>query len=210
MAVRLNLAALRGTAGAVPPLLHTLTGTPTTPGAAPAAAQWRGRLAGLAADEREGALLDLVRDAVATVLGHSDPTAVHGERAFNDLGFDSLTAVELRNRLATSTGLRLPATLIFDHPTSRALARYLDGALPQDGAPTGVPILAELDRFEATLATLAPDHPDQPRIATRLRAVLARWDDRPVAAVPDPDSGLADDAADDEVFDFITNELGIS
>ncbi|WP_217201413.1 type I polyketide synthase [Streptomyces buecherae] len=210
LAVRLNLAALRGTAGAVPPLLHTLTGTSTTPGAAPAAAQWRGRLAGLAADEREGVLLDLVRDAVATVLGHSDPTAVHGERAFNDLGFDSLTAVELRNRLATSTGLRLPATLIFDHPTSRALARYLDGALPQDGAPTGVPVLAELDRFEATLATLAPDHPDQPRIATRLRAVLARWEDRSVAAVPDPDSGLADDAADDEVFDFITNELGIS
>ncbi|MEU3964802.1 SDR family NAD(P)-dependent oxidoreductase [Streptomyces buecherae] len=210
LAVRLNLAALRGTAGAVPPLLHTLTGTPTTPGTESAAAQWRGRLAGLAADEREGALLDLVRDAVATVLGHADPAAVHGERAFNDLGFDSLTAVELRNRLATATGLRLPATLIFDHPTSRALARYLDGALPRDGAPTGVPVLAELDRFEATLATLAPDHPDQRRIATRLRAVLARWEDRPVAAAQDTDSGLADDAADDEVFDFITNELGIS
>ncbi|WEV29013.1 type I polyketide synthase [Streptomyces sp. 71268] len=211
LAVRLNLAALRGTADAAPPLLHTLTGTPTTPGAAPAVAGWRGRLAGLAADEREDALLDLVRDAVATVLGHADPTAVHGERAFNDLGFDSLTAVELRNRLATSTGLRLPATLVFDHPTSRALARYLDGALPQDGAPTaGVPVLAELDRFEATLTAIGPDHPDQPRIATRLRAVLARWEGRPVAAVPDTDSGLADDAADDEVFDFITNELGIS
>nr|ARV85764.1 PieA5 type I PKS [Candidatus Streptomyces philanthi bv. triangulum] len=211
LAVRLNLAALRGTADAVPPLLHALTGTPTTPDAASAAARWRGRLAGLAPDEREGALLDLVRDAVATVLGHADPTAVHGERAFNELGFDSLTAVELRNRIATSTGLRLPATLVFDHPTSRALARYLDGALPRDDAPaTGVPILAELDRLEATVATLGPDHPDQPRIATRLRAVLARWEDRPVAGVADTDSGLADDAADDEVFDFITNELGIS
>ncbi|MFE6776904.1 type I polyketide synthase [Streptomyces sp. NPDC057702] len=214
--VRLNLAALRGAADAVPPLLRTLTGSPTTPGAATdgvsATAEWHERLATVADEERERVLLDLVRGTVAAVLGHPDATAVPGERAFNDLGFDSLTAVELRNRIATRTGLRLPATLVFDHPTSRSLARYLDGALPREGAADTEPVLAELDRFEAALATITPDHPDHPRIATRLRAVLARWDsDRPA---PDDAAttggGLADDAADDEVFDFITNELGIS
>ncbi|MER0241385.1 type I polyketide synthase, partial [Streptomyces sp. HSW2009] len=211
--VRLNLATLRGAGDAVPPLLHSLTGSPTAPGAAAggavAAGEWRGKVTGLAGEERERVLLDLVRGAVASVLGHPNATAVQGERAFNDLGFDSLTAVELRNRLAAHTGLRLPATLIFDHPTSRSLARYLDGALPQEGAPDTEPVLAELDRFEALLTTIAADHPDQPRIATRLRAVLARWDERPAAEATAP-TGLAADAADDEVFDFITNELGIS
>ncbi|MFT2016787.1 type I polyketide synthase [Streptomyces sp. 796.1] len=208
--VRLNLAALRGAGDAVP-LLHSLTGPPAAPGAADggAAGEWRGKVTGLAGEERERVLLDLVRGAVASVLGHPNATAVQGERAFNDLGFDSLTAVELRNRLATHTGLRLPATLIFDQPTSRSLARYLDGALPQEGAPDAEPVLAELDRFEALLTTVAADHPDQPRIATRLRAVLARWDERPAAESTAP-TGLAADAADDEVFDFITNELGIS
>ncbi|AKJ08823.1 hypothetical protein ABB07_01865 [Streptomyces incarnatus] len=96
--------------------------------AASADATWSTRTAALAPAERERAALDLVRGVVAEVLGHAGADVVAAERSFKDLGLDSLTGVELRNRLASATGLRLPATVVFDHPTPTALAaRLLDG-----------------------------------------------------------------------------------
>ncbi|MFJ2114292.1 SDR family NAD(P)-dependent oxidoreductase, partial [Streptomyces sp. NPDC087850] len=87
------------------------------------------RLRGLTDRERDHLLLGLVRTAAATALGHADPDAVSASDAFRDLGLDSVTAVDLRNRLATSTGLRLPTTLAFDHPTPAAVAAELRALL---------------------------------------------------------------------------------
>ncbi|GAT71507.1 polyketide synthase [Planomonospora sphaerica] len=96
------------------------------------------RLAGLGAQEREAALLELVRTHVAGILGHAGPEAVEPEMAFKELGFDSLSAVEFRNRLNEVTGLRLPPTLVFDYPNAMVLAAHLGSELaPDPGAGNG-------------------------------------------------------------------------
>ena len=125
---RLDAAAVRRWAGTVPPLLAGLMQEPVRPAATQPAAHENAlgaQLAALATAERETAVLDLVRAQVATVLGFADPDAADPGHTFKDLGFDSLTALELRNRLGAVTGLRLPATLIFDYPTPAALAAFL-------------------------------------------------------------------------------------
>ncbi|WP_232267026.1 type I polyketide synthase [Streptomyces pactum] len=215
--VRLDLAALRTATGPVPPLLRGLVRAPAATAADPGGSgtpELAHRLAGLSPDKRREALLEVVRTQVAQVLGHGTAQAVAPERAFDELGFDSLTAVELRNRLTAATGLRLPTTLIFDHPTSAALARHLDAALPTDGAPAANPVLEELDKLEAVLDGIGADDPEQARIATRLRALAARWGGRHDTVPPDGGTqGLAGDlesAPDEEVFAFIERELGIS
>ncbi|NUR86973.1 MAG: beta-ketoacyl synthase, partial [Nonomuraea sp.] len=126
---RLDHAALRAqaAAGELSPMLQGLVRQPRRAAAAPAEAQdgLLQRLGRMTERERRKEVLDLVRSAAATVLGHAAKDAVGAAQAFKELGFDSLAAVELRNRLARAAGTRLPATLVFDHPTPEALARHL-------------------------------------------------------------------------------------
>ncbi|MBD0417888.1 SDR family NAD(P)-dependent oxidoreductase, partial [Streptomyces sp. TRM S81-3] len=142
--VALNPARAAGGTEAVPALYRGLVRTRVRRSAArPAEAagggtDWGRQMAALPEDKRREAVLALVRATVAGVLGHAGASAVEADRAFNDLGFDSMAGVDLRNRLAAATGLRLPATAVFDHPTPLALATYLLTRVSAGKAPAAV------------------------------------------------------------------------
>ncbi|MFD8935720.1 type I polyketide synthase [Streptomyces sp. NPDC059578] len=202
--VRLDLTAMAESG--YPPLLRGLVRPPARREAGTGGAETLvQRLAGQSPTVRERTLLDLVRVQAATVLGFADPAAVEAGRGLLELGFDSLTAVELRNRLNAATGLRLPATLLFDYPTPQAVARHLLGELAPADDPTAVSGLAEIDRLEQALS-LAPAAPE---VLDRLQALFAK-----LRAGAAPDSDLfeerLDGTSDDDLFDFIDNELGTS
>ncbi|MEW1640333.1 type I polyketide synthase, partial [Streptomyces sp. NPDC093801] len=162
--VRLDLPALRARAtGPVPALLRGLVRTPgrrTAQSAAPGPGGLSAELSRLAAlppAERRDTVLTLVRNQVASVLGHATPEAIDPGRAFRELGFDSLAAMELRNRLAAATGVRLPATVVFDHPTPAALAAHL-----LEEIPGGHPGTALVTAAPATPGRTAADGAEEP------------------------------------------------
>jgi len=153
----IDLAALRAIfdEGRLPPMFVDLINTPARRNvgdsviAAKSKSALLQRLDGLPDDEQHALLLELVRSSIATVLGTASPEAIDPDQAFQELGFDSLTAVEMRNRLKTATGLALSPTLIFDYPNAAALAGYIHGELvgsAADTAPAEAPGEAEILR----------------------------------------------------------------
>lgn len=153
------------------------------------------RFTGLDGPARRTAVLKLVRGETAAVLKHASGAEVSTTRAFRELGLDSLTAVDLRNRLRAATGLSLPATLIFDHPSPEAVTDYVVSALPAD-TPSGPTSLDDVLRLLETSLTMADVGSDA--IADRLRALADR-----LAAEPDIESVDLDSASDDELFDLV-------
>ncbi|WP_420852710.1 SDR family NAD(P)-dependent oxidoreductase [Saccharomonospora piscinae] len=205
--ILLDSSALRASADEVPPPLAALAGdrrrraTARRDSAEPIA----DRLSTLGAADRERVVRNLVRTETAAVLGHASAEAVPAHRPFSELGFDSLTAVELRNRLAAATGLRLAAGAVFDHPSPEALAAHVLVELDPDTAAVRT-ALAGLDQLEGLLATLAPAEDERASIALRLNTLAAM-----VADQQQDGAGVGDQigaASDDELFDFIDNKLG--
>ncbi|WP_028933453.1 type I polyketide synthase [Pseudonocardia spinosispora] len=159
--------------------------------------------------EQEQLLVELVRSEAAGVLSYPSPDDLPPDRAFSDLGADSLTAIELRDRLGAAIGRRLSATLLFDHTTPVAVAAHLRSLLVPEGMSPSQPVLAELDRLETLLAATVGEDDETARITARLEAVVARWKDTTTGTRSAAAAESLDSSSDEEVFDFIGKTLGI-
>jgi acyl transferase domain-containing protein/acyl carrier protein len=205
--VELDAVGLRAEArdGVLPPILQGLVRTPAR--RPRGRGSFAARLAAIPQEQRPAFALELVRSHVAAVLGHSSGADVEPDRAFLDLGFDSLAAVELRNRLGTATGLRLPPTLAFDFPSPAALAAHLAAAAADGGGKRPEAEVEEaLAALAEKLAALGEDGGARERVGMRLRAALAGLS----GAGEEADVASEDLASmsHDEVFALIDGEVG--
>jgi polyketide synthase 12 len=203
--VGLELSVLReyATAGTLPPFFSKAVRAPKR-ARATGAATLKARLAKVSDEDRPEVLTRFVQEHVAAVLGYDDGEAIETKRSFKDLGFDSLSAVELQNRLAHTSGLRLPSTLVFDHPTPAAVAGYLLG---QMGETISQPV--EADRIEVALSRIERllaeplGSPERIHLAQRLNALSAQADRQR----GDEASSLKG-ASREEIFAVIDAEFG--
>ena len=213
VAVRWDNAGLQSRAedGALPSVLRGLVRAPRR--AAVGAAAMAGssglvsRLGAMTEPEGRRTLTDLVCAHVAAALAHSSADAVDVDRTFSELGFDSLTAVELRNRLDLETGLRLPATLAFDHPTVAALVNHLYRALAPAPPTAEETLRTGLDRVGSMLGD---DDAARSKLIAILQSTLARWSTGSNAAVDEAVQSVADQldlASDEDIFALIDAAL---
>ncbi|MFC8455055.1 phosphopantetheine-binding protein, partial [Kitasatospora sp. NPDC057223] len=174
-------------------------------------------LADLAPEARDRAVLDLVRNLLAEVLGHRSASAIPLDRGLLDLGLDSLGAVDLRNRLNAATGLRLPATALFDHPTGTALAAHISAELAPAATAGASPVPAPARSLLELVAELeaatsgAADRPAGDGTPDGLDEAVERLQDalaRLRTAQGDTGVQQLDEVSDDELFDFIDGQLG--
>ncbi|MET9857501.1 SDR family NAD(P)-dependent oxidoreductase [Streptomyces sp. NPDC006450] len=206
-----TLARPRPVLDAIPEVRALLDGgSDTVRDASGGATQLAAELAGMSPAEQSRTLLTLVRTHVGELLGYDSPSDLDPGRAFEDLGFDSVIAVDLRNRLTTATGRNLPSTMVFDYANPSALAAYLRSELcPEGEGPSGQPSLQErLAQLETTVLGLDTDELSELNVISWLRSLASRLGDSPDAAV-DVGSQLESASADD-VFDFIDKELGLA
>ena len=218
--LRLDPAALAGPGDGVPDLLADLVAARRTPvagvaGTVPTSPAGETvplarRLSGLDPERLGEAVAAVVRGAVADVLALAPGESVPEERGLFDVGLDSLTAIELRNRLGAELGERLPATVLFDFPTVRALSAHLADRCAAAGPAFDQ---AALGAWVAAAARLEPGQRQRTELVRGLRAALgvltgaAGRDEDPVPAVgEDPAFGM-DSASDDELFGLLDREL---
>ncbi|MEA2373149.1 MAG: hypothetical protein QOH12_3543, partial [Solirubrobacteraceae bacterium] len=209
---RLDTAALlvRARDGALPAILGGLVSA-RRPRAGEAADSLQRRLSALPEPAWAEIVLDTVRDQIASVLGLGSRESVDPQRAFKDMGFDSLAAVELRGGLTRATRIALPATLIYDYPTPTAVAEHVLGKLA--GAGAGRPTIeSEFDRIERLLQGLVTDERTRRQVDVRLRAfntrvqtLLAHAENGHRADDEDLDS-----VSDEEMFKLIDKEFGVA
>ena len=190
----------------LPPLFSELAGRrPRQTPPAGSATLLTQRLAGLSSTAQHALLTDLITEHLAATLGHADPATIGTDDRFADIGMDSLSAIELRNRLKAATGLALSPTVIFDHPTPTALAGHVRAELstpaPSDRLDGAEVVVQQL---EDLVATSAWDDEDKAKVAGKLESILAslRPTDDPVTEHRDIDK-----ASDDELFAIIDGEL---
>jgi len=161
------------------------------------------RLAAVAEDQRDPLILGLVREHAAAVLGYPSAGAIAPEMAFNEMGFDSLGSVELRNRLVEATGLTLPSTLVFDHPNAGAVARFLRSQA--DVVSAGSAIDDQVDTLRSLLTTMATPE-DKQRTAARIRAMLTQVLEEPGLGSPGG-RAVVQAASADELFVLIDRQI---